>query len=60
MKDHFMCFARNERWGSCVDCPRSNGHVYPEFCIYKDRYDHTLSIDDLGNAYRQYKDIIKE
>lgn len=35
--------ARNGRWGTCVDCPRENGTVYPERCEFTARYDHNTS-----------------
>lgn len=53
MRDHFRCFARNGRWGTCVDCPRdSEGAIYPEFCQYTERYDHLLSVDQLADTFK--------
>lgn len=52
MKDFFIQFSRNGRWGTCGDCPRdSNGLVYPEFCIYTDRGDHHLSVEALAQQH---------
>lgn len=33
---------RNGRHGTCVDCPRVHGEVYPELCKFTARYDHNL------------------
>jgi len=45
-------FARNGRWGTCVDCPRdSEQNVYPEFCINTERYDHHLGMKDLAESW---------
>lgn len=50
---HFVMFARNERWGTCVDCPRtSTGEIFPEFCEHTDRYDHHIGVDELARAWR--------
>jgi len=55
MKDAFIQISRNGRWGTCVACPRdSNGHAYPEFCEYTDRYDYLLTVDYLAEAHRKY------
>ena len=36
-------FARNGRWGTCVDCPRDgDGNQLPELCRETNRYDHWL------------------
>jgi len=52
---HFMQFARNGRWGTCVDCPRDTiGHVYPEFCSNTERSDHRLTIDGLVEQHKSY------
>lgn len=54
---HFSCFARNERWGTCVDCPRDiTGMIYPEFCENTKRYDHQLELFELIEALPRYKD----
>jgi tRNA(His) 5'-end guanylyltransferase len=37
---------RNGRWGTCADCPRISGKVYPEHCQFTDRYDHLLTAKD--------------
>ena len=43
----------NERWGTCVDCPRdSEGHPHPEMCAFTDRYDHHLNLDSLVAQYK--------
>lgn len=48
LRDAFMQFARNNRWGTCGDCPRDDErHVYPEFCKFTDRYDHRLDLNSL-------------
>lgn len=42
------CFARNGRWGTCVECPRTaTGYVFPEFCPQTVRYDHHLGLNEL-------------
>ena len=52
-EDHFSQFARNGRWGTCVDCPRdSHGLAYPEFCRHTDRYDHHSTADGLFEQWR--------
>lgn len=54
MSDHFRCFARNRRWGTCVDCPQDvRRDVYPEFCKYTDRYDHHLDVDSLAEQWKR-------
>jgi hypothetical protein len=51
-RDHFHCFARNGRWGTCGDCPRdAEGHAYPEFCEHTRRYDHHLDVNMLSFHY---------
>ena len=53
VKDQFIQFSRNGRWGTCGACPRdSNGHVYPEFCKYTERCDHQLTVDDLARTHK--------
>jgi hypothetical protein len=55
--EHFRCFARNERWGTCVDCPRdADGHVYPEMCQYSSRGDHRLGLESLVEQYMRNRD----
>jgi len=55
----FHQFARNGRWGTCVDCPRTDGHVYPEFCKHTDRYDHQLTLGELAEGwYRRVPRIV--
>jgi hypothetical protein len=50
---HFHCFARNGRWGTCGFCPKDGHHnVYPEFCEHTDRYDHHLNVDALANQFK--------
>jgi hypothetical protein len=52
MRDHFMMFGRNGRWGTCASCPRdSMGNVYPEFCDYTEREDHRLEAIDLAKMW---------
>lgn len=51
--DAFHQFARNHRWGTCVDCPvDSRGDVYPEFCENTARYDHQLTVDQLAEQWK--------
>lgn len=51
---HFVCFARNGVWGTCVDCPRlADGEPFPEFCQHFGRYDHRLSLGDLVENYQR-------
>lgn len=47
LRDAFHQFARNFRWGTCGDCPRSDGRAYPEFCTHTARGDHNLRLHDL-------------
>ncbi len=55
LKDCFLQFSRNGRWGTCGACPRdSDGHAYPEFCAFTERYDHQLSVDELAEAHKAY------
>lgn len=52
LSNAFHQFARNERWGTCVDCPRDgDGRVLPELCVNTRRYDHNLKLDGLVAAY---------
>lgn len=56
LKNAFAMFSRNDRWGTCVACPRdSNGNAYPEFCAFTDRYDHHQTLDYLVDAYNMEK-----
>jgi hypothetical protein len=53
-KRHFIMFTRNDRWGTCSDCPRdSEGRVLPELCEYTERSSHKLTIDDLVDQYKR-------
>ena len=55
MKDSFVQFSRNGRWGTCVDCPRdSNGNAYPELCHNTDRQSHQLDVDSLAMAHKAH------
>lgn len=49
---HFSCFARNGRWGTCGDCPEGHGQFYPEFCVNTDRYDHKLTLKTLVEQHK--------
>lgn len=40
-------YARNARWGTCVDCPEENGEVWPERCEHTWRRDHHLELDGI-------------
>jgi len=54
----FKMFTRNDRWGTCGDCPiDSEGNKYPEFCENTERYDHHLSFDELNEAYRRARKL---
>jgi len=58
--ERFVMFARNGRWGTCVDCPHDvNGRYYPEFCVHTDRYDHKIGIDQLVVDHKNYVDRVK-
>ena len=35
---------RNGRWGTCVDCPKRDGNIFPEECINTTRYDHNIEV----------------
>lgn len=52
-EEGFKCFIRNERWGTCADCPRdSQNNPFPEFCENTTREDHLLSLDSLCEQYK--------
>lgn len=59
LADAFVQFSRNERFGTCVDCPRQvRGNVreaYPEFCVNTKRHDHNISFAELIAAYEVEK-----
>lgn len=56
IRDAFRQFARNLRWGTCADCPRTmEGHVLPEFCNYTSRLDHNLSVESLALQFQLLK-----
>lgn len=53
---HLRMFARNGRWGTCVDCPRDSEHnAYPEFCKNTERYDHQLDMKGLAESWENSK-----
>ena len=55
MKDAFLQFYRNGRWGTCGDCPRdSDGKAYPEFCSSTTRHDHQLNAEGLASCHNSY------
>jgi hypothetical protein len=55
-RQHYQCFARNGRWGTCVDCPRdTNDQPYPEFCENSYRYDHHLDAHQLAEQWERRK-----
>jgi hypothetical protein len=62
MKDGFLQFYRNGRWGTCAGCPRdTENKAYPEFCAATERYDHQLTAEDLADChYRYTKDTKNE
>jgi len=50
VKDALRAFARNARWGTCVDCPQDGDqNKLPELCVNTERYDHQLDIEKLAN-----------
>lgn len=49
--DAFAQFVRNGVWGTCADCPRTEGKTYPEFCQHGLRGDHRLPFKDLVESY---------
>lgn len=54
MREGFVCFTRNARWGTCVACPRdSAGNAYPEFCRFTERGDHLLTVDQLSSLWNR-------
>lgn len=56
MRENFRHFARNERWGDCVACPRdSEGNSYPEFCPFTQRGDHQQTLAELVTSYHNYR-----
>lgn len=55
LRDAFVQFSRNGRWGTCGGCPRdAQGRAYPEFCPTKERYDHNLSMAELASTWDAY------
>ena len=52
--DKFEQFRRNGRWGTCTDCPRIEGRVYPELCVNTKRSDHNLTLEELVEHYRSF------
>jgi hypothetical protein len=51
IRDAFHQFARNGFWGTCVDCPRTEGQAFPEFCLNYARCDHRLNLKQLAEIY---------
>ncbi len=39
---------RNGRWGTCFDCKRLGGIIYPELCRNTNRADHNLPLPEKG------------
>lgn len=61
MRESFVHFSRNGRWGTCSACPiDALGYAYPEFCEYTDRYDHQLTIEKLVETHRIYLRNLKD
>ncbi|HCQ31303.1 TPA: hypothetical protein DIU27_02895 [Candidatus Collierbacteria bacterium] len=55
VRDAFLQFSRNGRWGTCGGCPKdSNGHTYPEACADTIRGDHQLDLQALMETYLRY------
>ena len=55
VREAFVHFSRNGRWGTCGFCPRDvDGHAYPEFCQYRDRGDHMLALSGLTEQHERY------
>ena len=50
--DMFEQFRRNGKWGTCGDCPKTDGKSFPEFCINFKRSDHTLDITSMCEQYK--------
>lgn len=45
-------FARNGRWGTCVECPRDgDGNQLPELCPETNRGDHWLKLSDIVESH---------
>jgi hypothetical protein len=59
MREAFLQFSRNGRWGTCADCPRDvDERAFPEFCVNTDRYDHQLTVDFLVEQHKiRLKDV---
>jgi hypothetical protein len=56
VRENYLHFSRNERWGTCASCPQdSSGNKYPEFCEFTTRYDHQLTVDKLHDWYVRTK-----
>ncbi len=45
-----LTFARIGRWGTCGECPASDGLQIPELCQNTERYDHQLDWRALTEA----------
>lgn len=61
LKQRFVQFSRNGRWGTCSGCPYDgNGIVMPELCTFTDRYDHNLDLDALVFQFKHYEKLDKE
>lgn len=55
VKDSFVQFSRNGRWGTCASCPRDDNNVaYPEFCENTNQADHNLNVDQLAEQHKNY------
>jgi len=52
MKEAFEAFARNDRFGTCAECPHDGaGRPLPELCVNTARYDHQIKIGELVRSY---------
>lgn len=52
LSDDFRQMSRNGRWGTCAGCPcDAQGHAYPEFCVFTQRYDHQLDAYALAERF---------
>ena len=48
-------YQRLGRWGTCSACPINGDTVHTEACVYTDRSDHHLTLEDLTEQYTFWK-----
>lgn len=51
LRSLFEQFIRNGVCGTCVSCPIVDDKHLPELCVYSDRYDHNISLDEIVSQY---------